>query len=265
MDEKEILSYLADISYNAGRRILEVYNSEFAVENKEDSSPLTLADKESHKIIDEGLKKFDFPVLSEEGREINYEERSVWKKFWMVDPLDGTKEFVNRNGEFTVNIALIEDGQSILGLIYVPAEDVLYFGTKSLGAFKIEGLSEQLTNDPSKLFSVSNRIPKNEDRAYTVVGSRSHMSDETLVFMESIRKEHPNVEILSKGSSLKLCLLAEGKADIYPRFAPTMEWDIAAGQAILEASGGEVIDWETKNRMLYNKENLRNNWFLAKA
>lgn len=264
---KEIASnyliQLSRISLKAGKAILEVYDSDFAVESKVDRSPLTLADKKAHEEIVEGLKATPFPVLSEEGSTIPFEERKNWEYFWMVDPLDGTKEFVKRNGEFTVNIALIERGKPILGAIYVPVKDTLYLGSTILGAFKINALSSSSIDD--SLLKEENQLPKPFEREFTMVGSRSHMSEETQAYMEELKQEHNTVEILAVGSSLKLCMLAEGKADVYPRFAPTMEWDTAAGQAILEAAGGSLIDWSTQESMVYNRENLRNNWFLAKA
>ena len=258
-----LMEKLSAICIEAGQEILKVYESDFATENKDDRSPLTLADKNAHQVIAAALEETGYPVLSEEGKEISFDERKDWNRFWMVDPLDGTKEFIKRNGEFTVNIALIENSKTILGAIYVPVTSTLYLGANGAGAFKIEK-ADQVENVLSEL-NDSNQIPQKVERSYTVVGSRSHMSDETMEFMNEVRKEHENVEILSVGSSLKLCMLAEGKADVYPRFAPTMEWDTAAGQAIVEAAGGGLIDWESKESMRYNRENLRNNWFLAKA
>ncbi len=268
MERKEASNWLVQLSHislEAGKEILKVYNSDFAIENKDDRSPLTQADKNAHKVIAAMLEETEYPVLSEEGSQIEFEERKNWKRFWMVDPLDGTKEFIKRNGEFTVNIALIEDGKAILGAIYVPVQDVIYLGAEGFGAFKIANLNKQSSIDEIALFSAENKIPRKESRPYTMVGSRSHMSEETMDFMEEMKKEHAEVEVMSVGSSLKLCMLAEGKADVYPRFAPTMEWDTAAGQAIVEASGGSVIDWESKETLKYNRENLRNNWFLAKV
>lgn len=267
MTEKELKDYLASIckiAMSGGKAILEVYESEFAVEVKDDQSPLTEADKKSHEAIVEGLEKTPFPILSEEGRDIPYEERSAWEYFWMVDPLDGTKEFVKRNGEFTVNIALIHQQKAILGAIYVPVKDELYFGAKGLGSFKVEKFSKVSDGIESWMKS-ENKLPKKVDRKYTMVGSRSHMSDETMQFMQEMKAEKGEVELISVGSSLKLCMVAEGKADAYPRFAPTMEWDTAAGQAIVEAMGGKVLNWETKKPMLYNREDLLNKWFLVTA
>jgi len=259
------LKKLAYISLEAGEEILKVYDSDFAVESKEDRSPLTLADQKAHQAIAANLENGPYPILSEEGKEILYEDRKDWARFWMVDPLDGTKEFVKRNGEFTVNIALIENGESILGVIYVPVKGICYFGARGLGAYKILDLPGLSEADFESALSEKNKLPKKLERPFTIVGSRSHMSDETLEFMEAKKQDHPDLEVMSVGSSLKLCMVAEGLADAYPRFAPTMEWDTAAGQAIVEAAGGEVIDWESKSKMRYNREVLRNNWFLAQA
>ncbi len=252
-----------EASYYAGLEILKVYNTPFAVEQKEDNSPLTLADKTAHKVIAAALESTDYPVLSEEGKSIPFGDRKEWNRFWMVDPLDGTKEFVKRNGEFTVNIALIENGVSIAGVIYVPVTGVMYFGISGKGAYRIEGF-----NPEGKLESwmaAGKKLPLDLKREnYTVVGSRSHKSPETAEAMEKLEKEHGELNIVSMGSSLKICLVADGSADIYPRYAPTMEWDTAAGHAIVKASGKEIYDYTTGKPMVYNKENLLNNWFTVK-
>jgi 3'(2'), 5'-bisphosphate nucleotidase len=174
-----------------------------------------------------------------------------------------TKEFVKRNGEFTVNIALIHDQKAIMGAIYVPVSEELYFGAEGLGSYKVDNFKSKMESNIEDWMMSEYKLPRSLDRKYTMVGSRSHMSDETLEFMDQMKQEHGEVEIISKGSSLKLCMVAEGLADAYPRFAPTMEWDTAAGQAIVEAMGGKVIDWKSKKRMLYNRENLLNQWFLV--
>lgn len=241
-----------------GKEILEVYNTNFSVETKEDKSPLTEADTKANKKIVAILEKTDIPILSEEGKEIPFSERKNWNRLWIVDPLDGTKEFIKRNGEFTVNIALIENGNPILGVIYVPVRKELYYGEKGIGAFKVENFTSE--NDLKKAFS----IPKKLDRKYTVVASRSHNSPETEEYINELRKKHGEVEMVSMGSSLKICLVAEGVADEYPRFAPTMEWDTAAGHAIAVAAGKELYDRKTNVPMIYNRENLLNNWFLVK-
>ena len=250
-------------SVKAGEKILEIYNSEnFDIEIKSDNTPLTNADKASHKIISSALSKSKIPMLSEEGKKIDYEERKKWSKLWIVDPIDGTKEFIKRNGEFTVNIALIENQTPILGVIYAPVTNELYFSTKTIGSYKavINHNDFKIHN----LISKSVKLPVNrKDKIFTVVASRSHNSNETGLYIEEMRLKHGEVNIVNKGSSLKLCMVAEGKADCYPRFAPTMEWDTAAGQAICEHAGFSVIDWKTKKNLIYNRENLLNNWFLV--
>jgi 3'(2'), 5'-bisphosphate nucleotidase len=248
----------------AGEEILDVYEAGFDVEYKEDSSPLTVADKNAHDVIVEALSDTGFPVLSEEGKNIPYDERKSWEYFWMVDPLDGTKEFVKRNGEFTVNIALIHQQRAVLGVIYVPVTKILYFAAAGAGAFKLE-LSTDLPADLEGLIAASYKLPcHRESRKFTVVASRSHMSEETEMFIDGLRTVHKEVEFRSSGSSIKLCLVAEGAADVYPRFAPTMEWDTAAGQAICEIAGKQVLDYQNNSPLLYNKENLLNNWFIVK-
>ncbi len=206
------------------------------------------------------LTSTGLPILSEEGKHMDYEERKSWDKFWMVDPLDGTKEFIKRNGEFTVNIALIEAGKPTMGVIYVPVTKDLYFADKLAYKIKINAPVVSINN----LMSNANQLPLSQTRNnFVVVGSRSHMSEETEAYINEQKEKHNEVDILSRGSSLKLCMVAEGAADAYPRFAPTMEWDTAAGQAIATASGAKVINWDTKELMEYNKENLLNSWFLV--
>jgi len=260
----QLIDKTAKASLAAGKAILSVYNSNIIVEQKFDNSPLTEADKKAHVEIIACLAKTGFPVLSEEGRSIPYSERKEWEYFWMVDPLDGTKEFIKRNGEFTVNIALIHQQKAILGVIYVPVKDELYFGAEGVGAFKVNSFSKLPNHSNVESWtSKNNSLPKSIERKYTIVGSRSHMSAETEAFINEKKKELGDVELISVGSSLKLCMVAEGKADAYPRFAPTMEWDTAAGQAIVEAMGGKVINWKNKTPMKYNRENLLNDWFLV--
>lgn len=241
--------FLKQVAGKAGEAIMSIYaKTDFTgiTDFKADNSPLTLADKESHNIIADALgKNFpEIPVLSEEGKEMSYEERKGWKLFWCVDPLDGTKEFINRNGEFTVNIALIDDGKPVLGIIYVPALDVYYFGKKGEGAFK--------ESSEGKIKLVTNQRQDN----LVAVGSRSHSASEEHALLEKLNVK----ELISKGSSLKFCMVAEGKADVYYRHGPTMEWDTAAGQAIVEAAGGLVLNSE-KNLFHYNKQSLRNGSF----
>ena len=250
MKNSELLELAKDAAFLAGKEILKVYNQDFNVEYKQDNSPLTIADKNANAVIESFLVKSDIPILSEEGREIPYTERKNWEKLWIVDPLDGTKEFVKRNGEFTVNIALIEAGVPVMGVIYVPVKNVLYFAS-SAGAYKEEN------NQQIKLPLLSNR------KKFVAVGSRSHQSEQTKDYFKSLADKHGDIEIVSMGSSLKICLVAEGAADVYPRFAPTMEWDTAAGHAIAIHSGKTLVDQKTNKEMCYNREQLLNNWFIV--
>ena len=261
---KQLLHTAITAALHAGKAILEIYHSgEFDVEMKGDNSPLTKADTASHNVIMSFLTKTNIPVLSEEGKAIAYEERKDWNRLWIVDPIDGTKEFIKRNGEFTVNIALIEDQRPLIGVIFVPATGELYFSSKEIGAFKVAVHLKDY--DVEALISKGTKLPlEREDNTFTIVASRSHMSAETESYVQEMRDIHREVHLISKGSSLKLCMVAEGTADCYPRFAPTMEWDTAAGQAICEHAGFGVIDWNTKKTMLYNREELLNNWFLVK-
>lgn len=264
----ELLETAIIASLKAGKEILTVYEFDFAVEKKEDDSPLTLADKNSHKIISEILSETKIPILSEEGKNIPYHERKNWKQLWIVDPLDGTKEFVKRNGDFTVNIALAESGKPILGVIYSPVKKILYFGASKIGSYKIENIELKNHNSAvefNTLINNSCKLPLQypSKNKFTVVASRSHMTDETIRFIDELKKEHGEIEIISAGSSLKICLVAEGSADCYPRFGPTMEWDTAAGQAIAENAGKKLTDAKTNQPMVYNRENLRNNSFVV--
>jgi 3'(2'), 5'-bisphosphate nucleotidase len=249
----------------AGREILKIYNDpevDFSVERKADNSPLTIADKASHQVISQLLKTIGLPVLSEEGRDITYEERKNWETFWMVDPLDGTKEFIKRNGEFTVNIALISKNKPVFGVIYVPVSKVLYVGEIQQGAWKLEETPENATFETVK--NAGTRMPVDAQKpGYTIVGSRSHANDETREYIEERKKEHAQIDIISKGSSLKICMVAEGFADEYPRFGPTMEWDTAAGHAIAKASGKKLWLTNFEKELTYNKKNLLNPHFIV--
>jgi 3'(2'), 5'-bisphosphate nucleotidase len=257
-----LITLSIEAAIKAGSAILEVYQSEFAVEHKEDRSPLTLADKNAHDVINEILSSTSIPVLSEEGKMISYDERKSWKEMWLVDPLDGTKEFIKRNGEFTVNIALVQDGVSRYGVIYQPTTGELFYGDSEDEAhwfIHVEGRSVR------ESFQSGKKIDrKNLPNVYTIVASRSHLSPETAAYIDDARKKYGKVDMVSSGSSLKLCMLAAGHAHVYPRFAPTMEWDTAAGHAILKAAGGNIFSWNTGQELLYNKSDLRNDWFIAK-
>ncbi|MBG15034.1 MAG: 3'(2'),5'-bisphosphate nucleotidase [Crocinitomicaceae bacterium] len=250
MKSNQLLQLAKSAAILAGEEILKVYNKDFDVSYKEDESPLTIADKNANTVIEKMLLESKIPILSEEGRQVPFEERKNWDKLWIVDPLDGTKEFVKRNGEFTVNIALIENGSPVMGVIYVPVTNVLYYASEE-GAFK------ESKNSIDKLPIVTDR------QSFIAVGSRSHQSPETKAYFDSLINKHGKVEVISMGSSLKICLVAEGKADVYPRFAPTMEWDTAAGHAIANYANKKLIDYKTKNEMKYNREQLLNNWFIV--
>jgi 3'(2'), 5'-bisphosphate nucleotidase len=250
----------------AGKEILKIYNdpsSDFSVEKKADNSPLTIADKASHRVIERQLKNTGLPVLSEEGRDIPYDERKSWTAFWMVDPLDGTKEFIKQNGEFTVNIALISDCRPVMGVIYVPVTHTLYVGDIGQGAWKLEEAKIAVPFETIK--NKGTRLPQNNQLGhFTVVGSRSHANPETKAYIEKRKAEYNEIDIISRGSSLKICMVAEGVADEYPRFGPTMEWDTAAGHAIANAAGKKLWQTNLKKELTYNKKELLNPFFSVK-
>jgi len=254
----------------AGEAILEVYASDFVIEQKNDHSPLTLADKSAHEIIKKALLPLGIPILSEEGRAISFKERRAWNTLWIVDPLDGTKEFIKRNGEFTVNIALVENGCPVLGVIFVPVMNTLYWARVGAGAYRtelkpndaLEGAFLETLINKSKRLPLSGREIRN--RPYTIIGSRSHANPELEAFVEKKRTQFGEVEFISAGSSLKFCRVAESRADIYPRLGPTMEWDTAAGQAIVEASGGAVVEHDSNKVLRYNRADLLNPSFVVK-
>jgi 3'(2'), 5'-bisphosphate nucleotidase len=272
-------------SKEAGLAILDVYEQDFDVSYKEDKSPLTLADQRSHEIIVDHLTDpsgKSLPILSEEGKGIPFEERRAWEYFWLIDPLDGTKEFIKRNGEFTVNIALIYQHRPVLGVIFAPVNNVFYFASEGFGSYKLkngnafklfDGKASEIERDRvlKEILKQSDRLPYYDapsdtyDSPFVIVGSRSHPSKEFEAFVKTMRKQHAKVEVVSSGSSLKLCLVAEGRANIYPRLGPTMEWDTAAGQAIVEQANGSVLNYETGEPLQYNKKNLLNSWFIVKT
>jgi 3'(2'), 5'-bisphosphate nucleotidase len=244
---------VCSIAREAGAAIMEIYAGEFNVALKGDSSPLTCADRAAHEIIVKGLNRSfpEVPVLSEEGKSIPYEDRCLWPRFWLVDPLDGTKEFIKRNGEFTVNIALIENGHAVAGVVYVPAQRKTYLGVRGRGAWLRDGEQGPV--------AIKVRTA-NPAAGLTVVMSRSHPSPELAAYLQDIMV----AEALPVGSSLKLCVVAEGRADLYPRLGPTMEWDTAAGHAVVEAAGGTVTTLDGQP-LRYNKENLLNPYFVVKG
>ena len=246
---------LIKICENAGNKIMDIYESadisKMEIEYKDDKSPLTLADKAANKIICKSLVKIDpkIPILSEEGAKISYENRKTWKKFWLIDPIDGTKEFIKKNGEFTINIALIENQKPTLGIVYAPVLKKYWFGSKK-GAFKLENGRKQKINVNQEL-----------GKTIKVVASRSHKSPKLNSFLSNFDK----YELVSMGSSIKICLVAEGSADIYPRLAPTMEWDTAAAHAVLKFANGSLIDLKSKKEMIYNRKDLKNSFFIANS
>lgn len=256
MTDIDIHSIL-DIAKNAGEKILSVYDaSDFSVKLKSDHSPLTRADILSHNIIESNLMKLypNIPIISEESsKKVTYKKRKDWKIFWLVDPLDGTKDFLKKNDQFTVNIALIVNNQPHLGVVYAPALHLLYFAEKGKGAYK------QVDN--KKIILKSSSL--NEDKIRIVV-SNSHLSKETKYFIENLQQNNRSIETVSVGSSLKFCWLAEGNADIYPRLGPTMEWDTAAGQCIAMEANKEVIDFKKGSLLQYNKMDLKNPWFIVR-
>ena len=249
------LKIAMDAALRAGGAILEIYKRDFEVEFKADESPLTEADKAAHHIIVDALEDTAIPVLSEESQTIPFEERKDWTKYWLVDPLDGTKEFIKKNGEFTVNIALIENGRPVMGVVYAPVLQTLYVGEQGLGAFRTAGDGlfqsvERIDEKDPGLGRDFESLPLSSDlrpltSAIRVVASRSHCNEETRAFVAELEAKQGSVELVSSGSSLKLCLVAEGSADVYPRIAPTMEWDTAAAQAVVEASGGRVVQYDS--------------------
>lgn len=251
-----MIQTVIDIAILAGNAILEIYKQDITVETKSDNSPLTIADKNANEIIVAGLKQFDnsIPIISEENKLIDFSERKNWTKCWIVDPLDGTKEFIKKNGEFTVNIALVENGIPILGVVHVPAQNITYYAEKGKGSFKIEN------GNTTKLY-----IRKlAEDGILKIVGSRSHQTPELLEYVEQQKTKFANVDFVAAGSSLKFCLLAEGKADVYPRLGLTMEWDTCAGQIVATEAGAEVLRFDNNEPLLYNREDLLNPFFIVK-
>jgi 3'(2'), 5'-bisphosphate nucleotidase len=258
---KKLLSIAIQASLAAGNTIMEVYAKKIEIVFKEDKSPLTQADKNASDVINKYLIDTGIPIISEENIQLNYSQRKDWEYCWMVDPLDGTKEFIKRNGEFTVNIALIKNGNPLLGVIYVPVSKTLYYTLEDASkSYKIELVNEKVSLDFIFKHSIEIKPSHKKSELIRIVGS--HLNEATKKFISKIEKKM-KTEIVSKGSSLKFCLVAEGTADVYPRFAPTMEWDTAAGQAICQAVGVKVIDNKTQLPLRYNKENLLNSNFLV--
>lgn len=255
---QEFVNKINKIAIDAGHKIMAIYEKDFDIYKKTDESPLTEADLASHHHIVNELAALNisFPILSEESADIDWSERQSWLTYWLIDPLDGTKEFIKKNGEFTVNIALIHQNKPVLGVVYAPAIDVLYFASEEIGAWKVEaGETKQI------------RVSDKAETPLRVVGSRSHQSDAMVGFLN----QYPGYDMIPMGSSLKLCLVAEGKADLYPRLGPTSEWDTAAAHAVVNAAGGACVvfdlDRNTEQETLaYNaKESLLNPYFIVKG
>jgi 3'(2'), 5'-bisphosphate nucleotidase len=279
----EVLGAALIASLLAGEEILEVYDSDFEVRYKSDSSPLTQADRRSHEVVIRhlvnaapGASPVGVPILSEEGRDIAYEDRRSWDYFWLIDPLDGTKEFVKRNGEFTVNVALVRGNRPVLGVVYLPAKRELYLAAAGHGAYYLDSrllstVAQMADSGPATVIQsvlhqarrLNPRTPGQELSKLRTVHSRSHSSPEEEIFLSKMRESFGQVEELSAGSSLKFCLLAQDRCDIYPRFGPTMEWDTAAGQCIVEQAGGQVMEVDSGDELRYNKTTLRNGSFIA--
>jgi len=265
------LSHLTSLAIQAaiaaGKKVIDIYNGDYTTTYKTDLSPLTTADLKAHETIVEFLSESDLPVLSEEGRSISWEVRRKWHYFWLVDPLDGTKEFINRNGEFTVNIALVAGQAPVLGVIYVPVTGMLYFGNPEIGSWCAEDSVSRSIDEFEPLALLLEkciRLPLPDSNSkITILASRSHLSPETIEIIEKIKAQNPECQITNAGSSLKFCRMAEGNAHYYPRFGPTMEWDTAAGHAIAALAGISIKSWPDLLTLKYNKENLVNPWFIA--
>lgn len=250
-----------------GGRIMSVYcdpDADFQIERKADNSPLTIADRKADEAIGALLKPTGVPILSEEVAAAPYEERAAWRRLWIVDPLDGTKEFIGRRDDFTVNIALVEDGVPVLGVVYLPVFKTLYFALRGVGSFRVSGIEPHESLTIGELSARGERLPlPGGSRPYTCVASVSHMNDLTRLFLDTLRERHPDLETVSRGSSIKICLVAEGSADIYPRLAPTMEWDTAAGHAVALMAGCNVFETDRKTPLRYNKPELTNPQFIV--
>lgn len=262
-----IRSYLykaIDAAVKAGSIVMDIYdNQDIEVEIKSDNSPVTIADKKSSKFIEKALQSTKIPVISEEGDHTRYEIRKHWKQMWCVDPLDGTKEFIKQNGEFTVNIALIDDDIPVLGIIYIPVTKTLYFAiVAEKKAYKIvleaHEVTEKIVENATEIF------PEEKTDVVTITSSRSYTNEQVHDLIARLKAQDKKVALIKAGSSIKFCLIAEGKATSYPRYAPTMEWDTAAGQAICNAVGIEVYSLENDKPLKYNKENLLNPWFIVR-
>ncbi|MFK8039143.1 MAG: 3'(2'),5'-bisphosphate nucleotidase CysQ [Crocinitomicaceae bacterium] len=255
---KDYIKYLIKAVEEASIAILEIYNSEFEVEIKEDQSPVTAADKAASKIILKHLEPLGIPIISEEEEKMSFQERTKHNRIWLVDPIDGTKEFIKKSGQFCISIGLIENGKPILGLIANPIESMIIYGGKGIGAFSIPFQAKNIWNEKWRI------SPKESAQNKVILHSNGGFSGSVVKFVRSLELKYGKLEVIKKGSALKFFDLTKGIADFYVRLAPTMEWDIAAGQAIYEAVGGEVIHFETRETLTYNKPKLKNPYFIAK-
>jgi 3'(2'), 5'-bisphosphate nucleotidase len=285
-DLDHLLNLALTASLEAGRKLLQIYRSDYAVSEKADQSPVTAGDMASHGAIVDLLQNdaSAIPILSEEQAEIAYETRRNWRRLWLVDPLDGTKEFLKENGEFTTNIALIEAGEPILGVVYAPAVGTIYWGSRDIGAFRATVHAEASDGDaPRRLREHGRVLPlmaasagidaearadarpsPDAGRAFTIAASRSHLNEATEQYIDTLTQTYGPPAMITAGSAVKLCLVAEGTADVYPRLGTTMEWDTAAGDAVVRAAGAEVVAYESGEPLQYNKADLRNPWFVVK-
>lgn len=263
MNTTQLINNAIRAALLAGLEIQKIYLlDDFITQLKEDRTPVTLADRRAHDVILRELECIGLPVLSEEGIHLSYAERKNWNLFWLVDPLDGTKEFIKRNDEFTVNIALIQNSRPICGVVYAPVTGELYAGISGVGAFKLIHPEMNCTFQTIKTSGEKLPLAIKQD-AFIIAVSRSHMNQGTEKYIENLRKENNSVRIVSKGSSLKICMVAEGSANVYPKLGKTMEWDTAAGHAILLASGKNIFYTDLITELTYNKENLQNPDFIA--
>jgi len=259
----QLINIAIRAAIRAGEKITDIYSSvDFDIQLKEDLTPVTIADRNAHDEILRILEVSHLPVLSEEGFQSGFDERKKWKLFWLVDPLDGTKEFIKRNDEFTVNIALIRDNRPIAGVIYIPVTGELYTGIPGTGAFRLLNPEDNCTFHTMQLSG--KKLPeKPKSDEFVILVSRSHMNQETESYIDELRKKHGSIQIARMGSSMKICRIAEGTANIYPKLGQTMEWDTAAGHAILKAAGKNIYLTDMKTELTYNKENLQNPHFIV--
>jgi 3'(2'), 5'-bisphosphate nucleotidase len=263
MNISKKLKIAIEAALKAGEVIMDIYqNANFEIEFKKDNSPLTTADNASHELINKILQDSNYPVLSEEGKSIPYSDRRTWNSFWMVDPIDGTKEFIKRNGEFTVNIGFIQNHKPVLGVVYAPVLKHLYFAEEGSGSFKVENITSLKDFNENELIDLTKSTYPS---IYTLVVSKSHMNSETQDFVNKKEREHHAIKMASFGSSLKICKVADGSAHCYPRFGPTMEWDTAAAHAIARLANCNITKEDLVTSLKYNKENLLNPFFIVQA